>query len=309
MRIKKPKSLKRLRPARVLFPLATCSVALVIFSAVVYALAVPGALMGDPSDGNNSIFSSLFSSASADTSNDASMEGQDGTALSGDTSEGGSFTPAALSAAPTLGSAAFDAVNSAVSETISQSGGTVQVVDPGDPPNSSQNQNQNQSQNKDQGQNSQIQPAEQAPVFDAGTEAAFHKYILDLYSQISPYYEAIRKGYNNLYADWAAGKGTLARCGSIDPQYYLITCDNKRIEAQNCSYNGKRITSDSKWYDEYTKVWRLYENLVNASSLLKEFNQGHTQEYAAERLAVYKSSTGYDSPLDEFVQNYSKVRL
>ncbi len=72
MRTKKPKSLKRLRSARVLFPLATCSVALVIFSAVVYALAVPGALMGDPSDGNNSFFSSLFNSASVDTSNDAS---------------------------------------------------------------------------------------------------------------------------------------------------------------------------------------------------------------------------------------------
>lgn len=308
MQTKKPKSLKRLRSTHVLFPLATCSVALVIFSAVVYALAVPGVLMGDSSEGNNSFFSSLFNSASANTSSDASIEGQEGTALLGGTSEDGSFTSAVLPAAPTLGTAALGTLNSVVGETVSQSGGTIHVTNPEGSSSPSQNQNQNNN-NQNQGHDSQIKPAEQAPVFDAETEAGFHEYILNSYSQLSYYYEELCKGYNNLYADWAAGKGTSASCGSINPQYYLATCDKKRIEAQNCVYKGKQITSDSKWYDEYTKVWRLYEKLVNASSLLKEFNGGCTQEYAAKRLAVYKSSTGYDSPMDEFAQNYPKVKL
>lgn len=312
MRTKKPKSLKRLRSACVLFPLVTCSVALVIFSAVVYALAVPGALMGDSSDGGNSIFSSLFSSASADTPNDASAQGQEGAALPGGASEDGSFTPAVLPAAPTLGTAALGTLNSVVGETISQSGDTIQVTNPGGSSNPSQDRNQNNNnlnQGQDQNQPSQEQPVEKPSVFDAETEAGFHEHILNSYSQLSHYYEELCKGYNNLYADWAAGKGASACCGSVDPQYYLSTCDKKRIEAQNCVYKGKQITSDSKWYDEYTKVWRLYENLVNASSLLKEFNGGCTQEYAAKRLAVYKSSTGYDSPMDEFAQNYPKVKL
>ena len=307
MRTKKPKSLKRLRSARVLFSLATCSVALVIFSAMVYALAVPGVLVSDSSNGTNSILSSLFGSANADISNDASAQGQEEVVQPSGTSEDGSFTPAVLPAAPTLGTAALGTVNSVVGETISQSGGTIQVMNPEGTLNPSQDQNQNNNQN--QGQDSQIQPAEQAPVFDAETEDGFHEHILNSYSQLSHYYEELRKGYNDLYADWAAGKGTSARCGSIDPQYYLTICDKKRIEAQNCVYKGKRITSDSKWYDEYTKVWRLYENLVNASSFLKEFNGGCTQEYAAEGLAVYRANTGFDSPMDRFAQNYPKVRL
>ena len=78
----------------------------------------------------------------------------------------------------------------------------------------SPSQDQNQNNNQNQGQDSQIQPAEQAPVFDAETEDGFHEHSLNSYSQLSHYYEELRNGYYDLYADWAAGKGTSARCGS-----------------------------------------------------------------------------------------------
>lgn len=310
MRTKKPKSLKRLRSARVLFPLATCSVALVIFSAVVYALAVPGVLMGDPSDGNNSIFSSLFSSASADTSNDASAQGQDGTVLPGGTSEDGSFTPAALPAAPTLGTAALGTLNSVVGETISQSGGTIHVANPEGSSNPSQDQNQNnndQNQGQDQNQPSQEQPAEKPSVFDAETEDGFHEHILKSFSYLSSYYQDLYNGYNNIYADWNAGLGTSARSYPDYPENTIALCEKRKAEAQQCSYNGKQITSDSKWYKKYKEVCQLYDYLIEAGQLLKDFNEGHTQEYAANKLAAYKSKTGYDSPMNKFTTNYLEV--
>lgn len=310
MRTKKSKSLKRLRSARVLFPLATCSVALVIFSAVVYALAVPGALMGDPSDGNNSIFSSLFSSASADTSNDAPVQGQDGTALPGGTSEDGSFTPAALPAAPTLGTAVLGTVDSVVGETISQSGGTIHVTNPEGSSNPSQDQNQNnndQNQGQDQNQPSQEQPAEKPSVFDAETEEGFHEYILKSFSYLSSYYQDLYNGYNKIYADWNAGLGTSAHSRPDYPENTIALCEKRKAEAQQCSYNGKQITSDSKWYKKYKEVCQLYDYLIEAGQLLKDFNGGHTQEYAANKLAAYKSRTGYDSPMNKFTTNYLEV--
>lgn len=306
MRKKKPKSLKRLRPARVLLPLATCSVVLVIFSATVYALAVPGVFANDSMQDNSSVFSSLFNSANADSSDSASVENQGGSSSGDGLAASGSFTPAALSPSPSLGTAVLNTVGSTVNGTISQSGGEIHIVDTGNASGSSESQDKPQDQNNNQSSSDQIEA--QAPTFDDETEAAFHAHAVKYYSELSSYYEQLRTGYNNLYAGWAAGKGESARCG-VDPQSILTTCDKKRAQARACVCNGKRIDYDSKWYDEYGKVWQLWEMLVNSASLLREFNEGHTQEYAAERLAVYKSSTGYDSPMDEFAQNYPKVRL
>ena len=306
MLTKKFKSLKRLRSARVLLPLATCSVVLVFFSATVYALAIPGALADDSRQGNSTVFSSLFSPVNTNSSDPASSENQDGSDLEGGLAASGSFAPAALSPTPSLGAAVLNTVGSTVNGTISQSGGEIHIVDTGNSSGSSENQNKTQDQNNDQSSSGQI--AAQAPTFDDETEAAFHAHAVKYYSELSSYYEQLRAGYNNLYAGWAAGKGESARCG-VDPQNILTTCDKKRAQAMECVCNGKRIDYDSKWYDEYSKVWRLWEMLVNSASLLREFNEGHTQDYAAERLAVYKSSTGYDSPMDEFAQNYPKVKL
>lgn len=311
MQIKKPKSIKRLRPARVLFPLATCSVVLVLFSAVVYALAVPGALTGDPENGNTSFFGSLFGATNADASSDIPEGDEGGPISSGGISEGGSFTPAALPAAPTLGTAVLGTVDSVVGETISQSGGTIQVINPGDSSNSSQNQDQNQNNNQNQGQDqnqpSQEQPAEKPSVFDAETEEGFHEYIVKSFSYLSSYYQDLYNGYNKIYADWSAGMGTNARSYPDNPDSIIALCEKRKAEALQCSYNGTKITADSKWYKKYKEVCQLYDYLIDAGQLLREFNGGHTQEYAANRLAAYKSKTGYDSPMNRFTTNYLEV--
>ena len=81
----------------------------------------------------------------------------------------------------------------------------------------------------------------------------------------------------------------------------------RKTEAQQCSYNGKRIASDSKWYKKYKEVCQLYDYLIEAGQLLKRFQWGPYAEYAANKLAAYKSRTGYDSPMNKFTTNYLEV--
>ena len=93
-----------------------------------------------------------------------------------------------------------------------------------------------------------------------------------------------------------------------DTEKYVWEIDRKRIACQEISYNGKRITEDSKWVDAHTHLWRCYECLVNCGSTIREIGQASKSE-TLKKLAYYSNDKGEIKELVRFQQHFSQIKL
>lgn len=144
-------------------------------------------------------------------------------------------------------------------------------------------------------------------MFDAETEKGFHDHIAKYYAELPTYYNHMCSGLNNAYAIVNSPELGVVSIAPVAPNYIEFIY-KKRNDAQTCTYNGVHIDSNSKWYGEYEKVWRMYENLTNLASVMREIH-GMGSDTARERLAYYSNSSGKIREIAEFEQRYSSVRL
>lgn len=242
---------------------------LVGFSAVVYTAAAAGTLVDNP-------FTSFvgflpgFSVEGEDASSTESAEAAD------DIASGGTSFLTVMS--PTL-----------------QSLSGLQAK----PPKSSESSNSTAS--------SESASTQASTVFDAETEKGFRDHIAKYYAELPTYYSHMCTGLNNAYAIVNSPELGVVSIAPVAPNY-IEFIDKKRNDAQTCVYNGVHISQESKWYGEYEKVWRMYENLTNLASIMREIH-GMGSDMARERLAYYSNSSGKIREIAEFEQRYSSVRL
>lgn len=277
--------LKRLNAKRLLPSLALCSMTLVVFSAVVYAAAATNTL--------TSSYETLpFSSLDSSSAGDGSSNGVE----TGSSSWGAGKSDPSLptfSSALSLESPSLNAIESEDNSTKSASSSA----------------NSGSSSSTDNASSEEASAGESAPV-SAAAENAYHAHIAKYYAELPKYYEHLCAGLNNAYAvaNSADREWEKVNVSPVNASNIIQTIDKKRAEAQRCTYNGKEIPAESKWYGEYNKVWRLYENLVNTASIIREIN-GQPGKNARKSLDYYSNSNGKIRELATFEQNYPTVHL
>lgn len=303
--MRKPALLKRFSSSRLLLPLATCSVALVMFSAIVYGAAVAGALSDDSE--SSPIFG-IFPGAAAVAEAEPSNELANTAASYSSEGSNASFL--------TLMSPMLDTLAPLAMPTAKENGGkqeaTVVSSKPAEESStpSGSGEAAGSQQKPEQVEAAGSPASEPEPVFDAAAEKAFHDHIAKYYAELPSHYYHLCEGLNTAFATLNSTDPDpgFVWVTPVDAAAYRSTLSTKLREVQGCSYKGERITPDSKWYDEYVKVWRLYENLVNVSSMM-DMIRGCTVSMARQQLAPALDGNGKLRDLTEFEQNYPKVKL
>lgn len=299
--------LKKFNTVRVKTSLATCSLVLVLFSAVLYTASVPGIFQSNNIPGRllSGILSGDIGLGSESSSADGNTEGM---AFAG-TADGLTSPAGSLSSSPTfsqgsLSSVVTSMVQAAENESApskgeeSSNGSIIEAIvpEPIDP-------NLPSTENKDETE-------EVASTGMSEEEKGYHDLLVKYYSEAKSYYEQICSGYRNVYAqiESSSSPSTKISAAPFELSVYIKEVESKRVTVLNCSYDGARIGRSSMWYSEYLKVYRLYENLVNAAVILKEI-EGKNRGYAIDRLSYYSDENGKIPPLVKFKQYYADVHL
>lgn len=309
MRMGKTKSPKRLNSARLRLSLATCSVVLVVFSAVVYAVAVPGAFAQNP---NSTLLTSLMGgTVSFDSTEQA---GGDGTSES----TGATMQSASLGAIPTLNqspllAALSPGLESATNQVIND---PIYTVTAGGNETSDNNPVTNPateeqpSNSSDQSQAEQIVTTTQEPVFSEAAEAAFHAQLVKDYEQLQADYNRTCASFSNIYAQVnSSSEGwRMINTSPCDTYDFVTEMDRKHAAVGAYSYNGQRMDENSKWSEAREHLYRCYECLINCGSIIRDLG-GSCKADAPGIIAYNSNDKGEIKELVRFQQHFSQIRL
>ena len=292
---------RRIPGSRVMVTLATASIALVFFSATVYASVIPSVLLGTVTDLPFAGEPFDRTEASGDRGDAASGGAADAAQAVSDEQVFGEGLADAMSTVSTAltGSPTFGALDSFLADAPSQGG------DPSDEGSSSQPPVGGPSQPGDQTTTPPVQEPEQA--VDAATEAAIHAHLVQMYAELPSWYDQVCEGYNNLYATIYSDDPSVthAHCAPTKPRALQSAIDRRRVAVGS---EGPAIPQESKWYSAAQDISTLYNNLVNACSPLWE-TDGFLRQSALSHLGRYLDANGKISELAVFESNFPNVRL
>lgn len=305
---------RRFNHARMLFSLAVCSLVLVGFSAVAYAMAIPPALSDAWSTTAQSIALSGGLSAQGGSegggsasSQAARSSGEDATSSDPGLAERSSATLSPLSSIPAFISTLESSVEGAT-EASQETEAT--PPDSATPDNATPDDGSGSEQLPDTGSGEDAPLPDEQTGLDPAIEAGIHAHLVACSADLEPYYNQVCEGFSNLYATMNDPSLTHVSCAPTDARALLGACDQGRIRvhAYDCDGNGAGIPYQSKWYEEASKLGNCFNDLTNACSILEDV-RGFTVEHAPGVLAKYLNADGEVMPLVEFRERYASLRL